>query len=93
MGHKLAQDKKYLSTCKNIFAIWGSKNASIFTKILLEMNHMYKSNQLKNYDNLLKTKALASIYISDFIFIYFILKTVKKSSGKLAVSAKIIGVS
>ena len=52
---------------------------------------MYKSYQLKNYDNSLKTTALALIYISDFIFIYFILKTVKKSLGKLAVSAKIIG--
>ena len=53
---------------------------------------MYKSYQLKNYDNWLKTTALASIYISDFIFIYFILKTVKKGLGKLAVPAKIIGV-
>ena len=34
--------------------------------------------------------AIASIYISDFIFINFILKTIKKSLGKLAVSAKII---
>ena len=51
---------------------------------------MYKSYQLKNYDNWLKTTAIASIYILDFIFIYFILKTVKKSLGKLAVSAKII---
>ena len=54
---------------------------------------MYKSYQLKNYDNWLKTTAKASIYILDFIFIYFILKTGKKSLGKLAVSAKIIGVS
>ena len=53
---------------------------------------MYKSYQLKDYDNWLKTTAIASIYILDFIFIYFILKTVKKSLGKLAVSAKIIGV-
>ena len=40
----------------------------------------------------LKTVALALIYISGFIFIYFILKTIKKSLGKLAVSAKVIGV-
>ena len=54
---------------------------------------MYTSYQLKIYGNWLKTTALASIYISDFILIYFILKTVKKSLGKLAISAKIIGVS
>ena len=52
-------------------------------KFLLEMNHMYKSYQLKDYDNWLKITAIASIYTSDFIFIYFILKTVKKSLGKL----------
>ena len=53
---------------------------------------MYKSYQLKNYGNWWKTMAKASIYISDFIFINFILKTIKISSGELAVSAKIIGV-
>jgi len=37
--------------------------------------------------------AVATIYNSDFILINFILKTIKKSLGKLAVSAKIIGVT
>ena len=74
----IAHDRKYLATCKNIFAIWGSKNASIFTKILLEMDHMYKSYRLKNYDNRYKTMVVAILYISGFIFINFILKPIKK---------------